>query len=473
MLTPQQVKDLRDYGNSKGYDPKKIEAFIQSKQSIIQPQKSSSSFGQRLKQAATEGINKIKSSSKDINSGNPINFAEGAIKAGAGIIDTAFSPVSAATEPIIKPTLGRAVNFAADKISNNSSVQKFANSKAGQITSRVAEDVNNLNTIAGAVVGSKTVGKLGSKFTGAASEIGTFAGKARGVESPTVNAFKTAVKDVSPTYEHIINDQIVKAFDLTQNDVKNILSSTGNHVGDFVAKHNLIGDTVESSQKLLQDFYQKNYKTVRSEINKVTTEYKPSSIPRYTEALKELQKKITDVPGLQKVSNQVNQLLDKKTIKLADIQTAKELMDDHFSLYKVTGDVGEGIAKKGLNNIRKDLRGFIEKEVKNNNGKDIFDLNNKVSTSQSILGAIEDRTTRASTRQKITLSDLSLFGSGSLAGSPFVGIGLVFAKKILESPSVRLRIANYLKTLSAAKRAKIQATMAAGKIPAELGKFVK
>jgi hypothetical protein len=444
-----------------------------------QPQPSQGpNFGQRIKQAASQGIDMIKSSNADINSGNPLRFMEGAVRAGAGAVETAFSPVTAAIEPVTKPTIGKAVNYAADKISNNPEVQKFAASKAGELMSRIVEDLNNLNTIAGVVVGSESAAKLTSKFDSLMSDLReaiptSVPEAATSAAKPALTTAKTAIKEISPSYQSIINDQVTKAFDLTQGDVKNISLSTGNHVGDFVAKHDLIGNTVESSQRLLDDFYKQNYKTVRDEISQVKTTYEPSSVPRYTEALQELQKKTTDVPGLQEASTEINALLKKKTIKLEDVQRAKELMDDHFSLYKVTGDVGEGIAKQGLDNIRKDLRKFIEDEVKNNSGTDIRELNNNVATSRSIMDAIKNRATRASTRQKISLGDLGWFTGGSVAGTPLFGIAAVFAKKVLESPTVRLRIAKFVKGLSDAKQVKIKTDLEAGLIPQELQQFVK
>lgn len=47
MLTPQQEKDLRDYGASKGYNPAQVESFIQAKKSPIrqeQPKKEGDGF---------------------------------------------------------------------------------------------------------------------------------------------------------------------------------------------------------------------------------------------------------------------------------------------------------------------------------------------------------------------------------------------------------------------------------------------
>lgn len=445
-----------------------------------------SGFIDRLKKSAGQGIDQIKAGAKEVSGNkagslNPLPVLEGALKVGAGAVNTAFSPVTAAIEPVTKPTIGAAVNYAADKISNVPAVQKFADSKAGRVTSRVVENVDNLNTIASAIVGSKAVGKVASKISGAVDSAVEGATGSLSKLSPKLaksgeaipNAVKNGIRDVSPTYNSVINDQVAKAFELTPGDIKNIKDSTGHNVGDFVASHNLIGDTVEQSHKMLDDFYQSNYKAVRSEIDKVPTTYSQSSVPRYTEALTELQKQITEVPGLQSSSAEVNSLLNKKTITLGDVQRVKELMDDHFNLYKITGDVKEGIAKKGLSNIRSDLRSFIEDQVKQNGGNDISELNNNVSASRGIMKAIEDRAGRANTRNKISLSDLGWFSGGSVIGTPLLGGALLFAKKVLESPSMRLKIAKFVHGLSEAKQAKIQFELQAGRVPPEINNISK
>jgi hypothetical protein len=438
-------------------------------------------FSSRVKQGFSGGINKISSAGSDINSGNPIRFVEGSLKAGAGAVEAAFSPLTAAVQPVVEPTIGRAVNAVANKISDNPNVQKFSISQIGELTARITEDLNNLNTIVGAIAGlkgtggavrgaSRAIGESASEAIERAGQSVTNIGKKLDQLTPSIG---TVAKEVTPTYKSIINDQVIKAFDLTQGDVARISKSTGHNIGEFVSKNNLIGNTVEASKQLIDDFYKQNYQTVRAEIGKVKTRYNANEVPRYTEALTELQKQIQGVPGLQAQSAEVRALLKKQNPSLADVQRVKELMDDHFRLYNAAGDVQTGIAKQGLDIIRKDIRSFIEDEVKKNSGVDIFELNNNVATSRSLLDAIQARSGRASTRQKISLGDLGWFGGGSVIGTPLFGLAAVFAKKVIESPTVRLRIAKYINSLEKVKQNKIKSQLQSGKIPVELRRFVK
>src|SRR3990167_8856436 len=389
---------------------------------------------------------------------NPIQMTEAGLKIGAGALGAALSPLAPATKYV-----GNGIEYAADKVSDIPAVQKFARSKAGGITTRVAEDVQNTSALLSLRSGGLIPGAVKGATRGVGSKI-----------APAGEYAKSFGKDVIPTSAGIINHQVSKALDFAPSDLSNIAKATGNEVGPWMAENNLIGVNRASTQTLVKDFYKKNYALVRTEIGKVKETYKPGQIPRYTDALKQINTKIENVPGLEKTWVEVSNLLNKKEgITLLDIQRVKELLDEHFSLYKVTGDVPEVVAKQGLANIRSELKQFIEREVKEKTGSDISKLNNNVSTSVSIDEAITTRAPKGLTRGNLRIVDLGIFGIGwSLGGGPLSGLALLFGKKLLESPTVRLRIAKYLDEISDARKARIQAELEAGKIPDELYKLI-
>ena len=285
----------------------------------------------------------------------------------------------------------------------------------------------------------------------------------------TISTPGSIVKDILPTRERFVNTELTKAFDLTPGDVKNISLSTGNEPGEFLSSNNLIGVNKEATLKKVNDFYRTNYDTVRSEIGKVKATYDPVEIPRYTEALKAIKQKIAETPGLQESNYEIDSLLKKTNPTLSDVQRVKELMDQHFNLYKATGDVGQGVAKEGLANIRKDIKEWIEEEVKDKTGADIKDLNNKVQTARSLSDAIEVRSTRGLTRSNLTTKDLVTFlAAGGAYGSPVTGALTVIAKKIYQSPTFKLRLSKWLDDLGDAKRLKIQQDLDKGILPPEL-----
>jgi hypothetical protein len=292
------------------------------------------------------------------------------------------------------------------------------------------------------------------------------------VESSSVsaNTAKNIAKDIIPSRERLVNTEVTKALDLTQADVRNISLSTGNDTGAFLADNNLIGVNVAETSSNLQKFLNENYTRVRTEVGSVKEKFRKTEIPTYYEALGEIKKQITDVPGLQADNYIVDALLKKKILSLEDVQQAKELMDKHFSLYKVVGDVKEGVAKTGLANIRGSLKSFIENKVKNNTGADISDLNNNVATARSIQDAIETRSTRGMTRANVSAGDIVTFltGSGLSGGNPLIGLVAVLAKKIYQSPAFKLRFAKFLDGLNDSRKLKVLEDLKAGKLPPEI-----
>jgi len=314
--------------------------------------------------------------------------------------------------------------------------------------------------------GVKQVSKSGTKLA-----VDTIDSAGNKIKNTTAGA-KQIAGDVIPTKERLTEFQITRALDLTQGDVKNIASSTKNEVGDFMAKQNLIGDTKDATQKLVDDFFETNFKQVRDEIGKVDTSYTLTDIPRGKQALDALKKQVNDVVGLEDVNNEVSNLLNKKSLTLNDAQRIKELLDDQFDLFKVTGDVKDSTVKKGLSQVRDDLKKFIEDEVEGATGANIRVLNNNVATSKSITDAITTRSTRGLTKGTVKLGDLGIFGLGSALGGPLVGAALVVGKKILESAPIRLRMAKYLDGISDAQQAKLIKELEAGKVPKEINDVV-
>ncbi len=261
--------------------------------------------------------------------------------------------------------------------------------------------------------------------------------------------------------------------DLTPSDLSNIEASTGNQVGKWMADNNLIGTNKATTQSAIDAFKTQNYNAVRSEIGKVTQSYKPTQVPRFIDALKAIKGQIDGTVGLEKVNAEIDNLLKKKTVTLNDVQRAKELMDDHFSLYKVTGDVASGVAKQGLANVRSGLKDFIEKQVQKYTGADIREMNNNVSTARSLSDAITTRSPRGLTRANITNRDVMTGLGLTYFGTPLLGIASVLVKKLATSPTVRLRVARYLDQLTDAQRLKISEQLQKGSIPPDIQKITE
>lgn len=285
-----------------------------------------------------------------------------------------------------------------------------------------------------------------------------------------VGATEHVIKDVVPSLDKIANEEVTKALQLTAGDVKNIEASTGNVVGRFMADKNLIGNNLSETQKLVKDYFKINYDTVRTEISKVKDIYTQSQVPRFTQALTELKNQVSGVAGQELKLKEIDNLLKKKQVSLNDVQRVKELVDNTYNLYSVMGDVKEGVAKQGFANMRSEMKKFIESKVKKITGTDISQLNNNVSTSKAIMDAAELRSTSGLTKSNFKIGDLGIFGIGSFV-NPLFGAALLFAKKVIESPSMRFRIAKFVDGISDARKLKLQQDLSKGVVPEELKKL--
>lgn len=254
------------------------------------------------------------------------------------------------------------------------------------------------------------------------------------------------ISDITPTISSTQKNQVVKALDLTQGDLSNISKKTGNDVTEFIIGNKLLKKTPEEIASALKDNRASAKELRNSEIAKVTATYTPEQVPGVVKGLDTILKDIDNVAGLETVADEIRTLRQKESFTLEDVQKAKDLIDDNSNIYSKLGDTNASKIARGLDNIRSGIKTFIEDEVSKatQGATDIKKLNNDIQTSYAIEDAINNRSTRDLTRQKLSLTDnIVLFGGGA-AINPILGIGLVVGKKIIESPSFRLAFTDLL-----------------------------
>ena len=228
-----------------------------------------------MKEAFNAGLSTIKGSFETAKQAkSPLQAVESGIEFGQGVAQTIASPLAPAFKPI-----GMGIEKTADVISDIPAVQKFADTKAGQTTARVAKDVGGLADIAGLATSPKAIGGVSKTVGGAVDNVGTSFGKSSAYA-------KNVVRDIVPTSGRLMESQISKALDLTPGDLSNISKSTGNDVGRWMADNNLIGVNKEITQSNLSKFYEQNYKQVRGEIDKVKIPYNQNQVPRVCRGVK-------------------------------------------------------------------------------------------------------------------------------------------------------------------------------------------
>lgn len=334
-------------------------------------------------------------------------------------------------------------------------------SKVGNV-SKVSEISNIGKTLSSASQAIEPISAI-SKVTGKA---------ARGVKNSKVGQIAS---EIIPTKSDIQQTEVVKALDLTQGDLINIGKKTGNDVTKFIIDKNLIKDTPEAIVDALNDF-RKTAKTEKANvISQVTSVYTPEQVPSVIKGLDTIFQDIDGVAGLEKIADEIKTLRSKKQFTLEDVQNAQYLIDENSSIYSKIGDTKSSKTAKGLDNIRKDIRSFIENEVDTatNGNTNIRKVNNDIQTSFDIEDAINTRATRNQTRNMVGLRDqLVLFG-GATAINPAIGVGLFIGKKIIESPSFRLGFVKALESKPIAKVNKMITEIKNKTVSPETQAFIK
>lgn len=321
----------------------------------------------------------------------------------------------------------------------------------------VLADISSVITGAGAAV--TAVGDV-SKVA-KVSEVGNVISKVGQATEPITAISKTAGKvssavknstpgriasDIIPSANGIRSGEVTKAIDLTQGDVSSIKKLTGNDPAGYIVSKGIIKGTPEEIADNLNTIRKDTMVQVRDEIGKVKNVYQTTAVPSVKKGLDVILKGVDEVPGLEPIAEEIRTLANKTDFTLSDIQRAKELIDENSNIYSKMGDVKSSSTAKGLANIRQELKTFIENEVDTATGgqTNIKGLNNDVQTSYEIEQAIKNRATRSLTRQGLSVFDGILGAGGAAAFGPAIGIGLVVAKKVAETPAFRLALAKAL-----------------------------
>lgn len=312
-------------------------------------------------ESAKSGLKQTKEGYMEaVNAKNPLQLVEKSIKAASGAASAITSPIAPLLEPI-----SQGVDLAADKISNIKGVQKFAGTKAGEVTSRVAEDVANLANIAGTVAGGiEAVGKapgvikgVGEKVATTATDMKTgitdavkvikeknmirdaaqvdnLAGKIVQGEATDIASAQKALSSVETKGIKTYSD-LTSAFD---DKIKNVSKKLDQHLEESPIHQNplQIGD-MEATIKVGDQIVRHNF--VDDAINQLTDFYnKTGDITKET-IMKQLKEK-GDTTGL--------------TVK--EVNDLAKLHGQELNAFNANGELASGLKKQAAENTRKGLK---------------------------------------------------------------------------------------------------------------------
>lgn len=128
-------------------------------------------------------------------------------------------------------------------------------------------------------------------------------------------------------------------------------------------------------------------------------------------SLQVIKDQIEWVPGLEKRLARVEELMWKSQHTLSELDEIKSILDDTVSIYKTDWAVGGGMMKKGLDNVRKDLRKYIEDAATKEWLGNIKLLNNETQIAKALEDAISRKDSADAAREI-----LSIFDKGTIWG---------------------------------------------------------
>ncbi len=198
--------------------------------------------GNQIGSAFKSGIDQASQGIRDAKTAglNPIKQLESVLKIGSGLSSSITAPLA----PLFKP-VGNVINDLGNAIAEDPGVQRFAESKAGQITSRVAEDVSNAANLAGTVAGgvelAPKISKLGSSALDTALETAKTKASSSSLATARTNLQTRTIQGLSDAYDEL--------FSATKSAGKTLNKSlaAGKDPGNLLAQNGYVVDTVKTN----------------------------------------------------------------------------------------------------------------------------------------------------------------------------------------------------------------------------------
>lgn len=419
------------------------------------PKKNLSNLGSRVSEAIKQrGAAFSEATSGTSGEGGVLGGIKGAAQAFGAVADVGEQIIrsSGVGNKVLDKTqevIGKGINATADKISDIPLVRDAAMSGQTKgledILSGVAATGEIAGTIAGAAETGVQINSLVNKTKNISNQISKMSlapNKSTGVMKGVTDIFE----DVTPKAADLRDRAVAKALRLAPvEDISVIKQSTGNDIGEFMGRYDLIKDTPGETAEALKNFQKQNYDLTRDAISLVDERYGFDAMPQLETTVDFLMEDLGKrrSPEYASAMQRLTDIKSKGEFDLMDAQYVKELFDDVESIYKRTGDVRDAVAAQDKAQVIAPVRRFIEDRVQEAYPDiDIRQLNNNVQTSRAILDAVVKRAPKADTANALKLGDFAVIGLGNQV-SPGLGFATLFGKKVIESSPLQLRMARY------------------------------
>ncbi len=381
-----------------------------------------SSVGGTISNAFNAGIEKTKAGyNQSYNAKNPLELIEGGLKQGAGIVETAFSPLA----PVGKVVADTVINPLANKISDIPAVQNFATSKAGEVTNRAVEDIADINTIAGALTGGKGGNKVATNLE-----------KAVIPESIAIKKLTETIKSSTAKAPENIMQRVAR---IPKGAQAKFEQMAGESVGKYLTKRGIYGNVDEISSQLYKRF-QNSKGEADSALAKLPGEYQPAPIKTALNELTQREGRVSSEgapsPDLARVT-ELSKKLETSGLNHSEINEVKRIYERNIKLDFLKQNLPEGVAR--ANNIDSAIRKWQLEEANKAGLKNLDKINKETQLSKQLVDSLGKEYSGSKGNNAISLTDWIM-----LSGGDPTSIAGFLTKKTFSSKSVQSAIAKAL-----------------------------
>lgn len=435
-FSPQELQIIQ-YGKQNGKSREEVEAALTrlrtGQQGTAQPTMGATetpetpSYGQQVGQAAQAGVSKIMEGMEQGVSGTSIvSPIEAGAKVGAGAIETALSPLA----PLFSP-VGKFLGYISDKIGSNKAVQDFANSPAGETTSRVAETVSNLSTIAGAATGVVSAPKVAANVSGVASKT---ASALSGITETGATGIKAATsKALNPASMMQRVARIPKA---KQADFEKL---AGQSVGSYLVDRGIFGNVDSISTQLFETF-QKSKAAADSALERIDGTFQVKPVGSALDELFARETRVSSPGAKSRDFDRVRQLKQKhenEGLTMTEINEVKRIYERNVRVDYLKSQKPEGVAR--ATSLDTAIREWQRTTAQKFGLKNLADINKETQLSKQLLDDLGREYAGSAGNNAVTLTDWIL-----LSGLDPTAIGAFLVKKGSASKTVQSAIAKQL-----------------------------
>lgn len=195
----------------------------------------------------------------------------------------------------------------------------------------------------------------------------------------------------------IKNQLITEGVDLASAGMKK--GGTAEDVWKWMIERDMQGTKEEIINKLWE--HAKKSHALKKEV--LGTSETLHNVESAKKSLKAMYNQVKKVPWLEEKAQRISELYSKDGLTLSELDEVKSLLDDTISIYTNAWDVRAWALKEWLDNVRKDLRKYIETEAEKEGLGNIRLLNNETQVSKSLQDAISRKDSADAAREMLSI----------------------------------------------------------------------